>query len=385
MRTADRVAYRFRYARIVRAMSMEEAKKVLGFPPDASPSTTEVTRAWRAKAFENHPDRGGDASKMVEINVAKDILEGKTRPSGGGGMSYEEPSTEPVRTRWEPPPDEKVVSFSEAESKGGIPGGVKWLFVTDPHGSGYSSDEFENRASGWVAVGQTDKAWVFTTVEHYRREDYFVGTRRGKTDAWTISTSILPKSGPPTAQLLYGGVMKAWKRFEKLEKRFNSKVTPAEGWTFGEKLPSGRSLSIKNFLANTGMVSEEAGAAPRKYVIQVQYVGLNYDDSRDNPPPDFVKQKYGDPFKLVLIINGKEYTMPGPATEKLSRLRVKGKLFVDWMFGDYHYGGTVKVLTLKREGKEVMGWMAENLDGRMSPWVIDALRAASTQASGGRR
>lgn len=58
---------------------MEEAKEVLGLPLDRVPSPAELQKAYRQKALENHPDRGGDPRKMVEVNVAKEILEGKRR------------------------------------------------------------------------------------------------------------------------------------------------------------------------------------------------------------------------------------------------------------------------------------------------------------------
>lgn len=385
-KAANRVAYRFLYARLFKAMSLSEAKAVLGFPPDASPSPDEIKRVYRQKSFENHPDRGGDPKKMVEINVAKDVLEGRSQPTyepstggygGGGGWG----APPPTQTRWEPPAPEEEVTFEEAKSQGGVPGNVDWLFVTDYHSSGYSSDEFLNRATGWVAVGQTDKEWVFAAVEHYMREDYVVGTRRGKIDRYKITTHKVPKGQPITARFFYGEVVKAWKRFEELEKKFNSKVIPAEGWAFKSTPPNGRSLSIKNFLFNSGMMSEEEAAAPRKYKIDVINRGLPF-DKRNNPPSDYYTPKYGDPLKLILVINGKEYDLSKQATEKLYRLRVKGKDFMKWMFGEYYYGGEVKVLTLKREGKEVMAWMADNLPG-LAPWVVEALKAASVQTSGG--
>jgi len=60
-------------------MSMSEAKQTLGFPPTYDPSPTEIQKAYKRKAIENHPDLGGDPKKMVAINVAKEILEGKRR------------------------------------------------------------------------------------------------------------------------------------------------------------------------------------------------------------------------------------------------------------------------------------------------------------------
>ena len=51
MNIHERVAFRHQtrhlYARIFRAMSLEEAKETLGFPPDASPTSQEVTKAYR--------------------------------------------------------------------------------------------------------------------------------------------------------------------------------------------------------------------------------------------------------------------------------------------------------------------------------------------------
>jgi hypothetical protein len=59
------------------ALTVEDAKEILGFPPHYNPTDTEINKAWRAKSIEHHPDRGGDHRKMVEVNVAKEVLEGK--------------------------------------------------------------------------------------------------------------------------------------------------------------------------------------------------------------------------------------------------------------------------------------------------------------------
>ena len=67
------------YAKLIVSMSMSDAKEVLGFPPNYSPSPSEIAKAYRTKVLENHPDRGGDPRRMVEINVAKEVLDGKVR------------------------------------------------------------------------------------------------------------------------------------------------------------------------------------------------------------------------------------------------------------------------------------------------------------------
>jgi len=58
-------------------MSLEEAKVTLGFPPGYVPNSEEIAKAYRRMAIQNHPDRGGSHEKMVEINVAKEVLEGR--------------------------------------------------------------------------------------------------------------------------------------------------------------------------------------------------------------------------------------------------------------------------------------------------------------------
>lgn len=80
--------YRALYARLIRSMSMTDAKQVLGFPPSSNPSPEEISHAYKKKVFENHPDRGGDPAKMVEVNVAKDVLDQKQAPSREPGPSY---------------------------------------------------------------------------------------------------------------------------------------------------------------------------------------------------------------------------------------------------------------------------------------------------------
>jgi hypothetical protein len=49
-------------------------RAVLGFSPgiDMDPDAEEVQRRYRVMAAQHHPDRGGDAAKMAELNAARD-------------------------------------------------------------------------------------------------------------------------------------------------------------------------------------------------------------------------------------------------------------------------------------------------------------------------
>jgi hypothetical protein len=383
----ERVAYRHIYARLLVAMSMGEALEVLGFPPGADPSPSEVKKQQRRKTVEHHPDRGGDAAKQIEVNVAADILLGKQRPSGGFGGGYERPQRQQRPYEAPKKQDDNVVTFDEAKASGGVPGSVEWMFVTTSHSSGYSSDEMVRQATGWVAVGQTDDSYIFTAVENYRFEDYFPGSLTGKHDVWRIKTIKWGKSkaaGKKLTSVLVGGIKLAWGQFQEMDKKFNYKVIPAKGWTFGERMPKGRATTVKNYVLDEGLMREEDLGSPRTYTIEVNYETARL-DQRDNPPAGYYKHsEWSDPYKLTIIVNGtKDYPLSENAMAKLHKLRLKGKSFLEWMFGDYYYGGETKNLTRKREGKQVMAWMAENLP--VPEPLRTALVAAATKkpSSGG--
>ena len=65
---------------VVVAISVDEAKDILGFPRSAKPTPDEIQKAWRRKSAENHPDRGGSTEAMQDVNMAKDVLDGTRRP-----------------------------------------------------------------------------------------------------------------------------------------------------------------------------------------------------------------------------------------------------------------------------------------------------------------
>ena len=54
-------------------MDKKAAREILGITK-SNPTDPEVRRAYRNKARENHPDRGGDQETMKSINNARDIL-----------------------------------------------------------------------------------------------------------------------------------------------------------------------------------------------------------------------------------------------------------------------------------------------------------------------
>lgn len=368
---ADRVAARYK-----KALTWNEALSVLGLPAGSMPSDAEVQRAYRTKISPAmHPDLGGDNAELVRLNSAKDVLLGKLKPdhdpseagpSYGGGHG-------PI-----PEPEEIKTTFQKAESLAGIPSGVEWFFVTDTHNSGYSSDEFTNSNTGWVACGRVEgKRWVLVAAEHHYYRAYIPGgyfsmnEPQAPQDIWRIASfPLTTKSETPDAAELYSGVVKAWKYFEWIKKSFNSKVIPAKGWAFGEKTPQGRELTIKQLIAN-----EFGGEFTGKMSVGIVYREAPY--TEEDTPSGYYKTKWGRPYQMELIINGRDFVFDVADLAILSRLRVGGKEFIQRVFGDYpQHSSRPKDLTRNRDGKLIMNWMVEHLT-HLPDWVKDGLSRAA--------
>jgi hypothetical protein len=100
---------------------------VLGLQPGAS--LAEVRAARRRLAFEEHPDRGGDARRMQEINRAFErvvaSLTGRTvRPGSGSGTPEASPGPTPA-----PPP---APAPSAQRDRGRTPRGPRWVERDEP-------------------------------------------------------------------------------------------------------------------------------------------------------------------------------------------------------------------------------------------------------------
>jgi len=355
---------------------MEDAKRTLGFPPDSSPSASEVRDAYLQKAKVMHPDIGGDLEQMKELNVAKDILEGKARPT------YDRrPETTSTRSRWDPPKAD-VITFDEAKAKADIPSGIQWLFVTDRQRgkSNWNSDESSNYESAFVAYGRTEQQHVFVGAYYRERHDFYIGGTENR-DTWAIKSFKMPirdaKEGINPAWL-YGHVLSAFKDIG-FNGRFNSKIFDAREWTFKEKLPTGATASIKHWLVNSGQVEGNASTVVKRKHI----VSLRVNQSFDSKPgyyssPFSFESSY---FQLVLIINGKEYPLSERDWVAFAKTRLQGKFLTTAIFGQYYYQGSEKTLTRLRSGKIILGWMIHKFVDLPSD-AIEILKAAEAQMKG---
>jgi hypothetical protein len=351
MTTAARIASRYLYARLFLAMSLQEAKEALGFPPHANPSPLEINKAWRAKAFENHPDRGGNNEKMVEINVAKDILEGKGRAT----LSPRNPTPTPTytpRSRPEPP---KVVETIEGDSFekaiSGVHARVEWKFVSKPTWAsslnGYSATNIV-----WTAVGVLDKLYVVVSVKHCPEWNE-ISTEKGgvikHTEYWQANVELsrnrsalisIPKMIKHVCETFADG----------------SKAKPPKKWALwaGGKLTEhainavkwgGGGLPLKDVLLATGFVdSTEKAVAGRKTVVEMSF--------KSNPEKRERLRKQGYQsytwvvLDIIVRVNGKEYVLSDATSEKLA------KNFFGWTIPwEAVSDGNTRNLTKLREGR----------------------------------
>ena len=390
-----------RYALLLLAMSMDEAKAKLGFPPNSNPSEQEIKQAYREKVRErmraealpgHHTDDSDpNVQALKELNVAKDILDGKAAPGGRptyrrGPVEDDAPSPSPKQPQYKPPPS-ITVTFDEATSKAGIPSGVEWLFVTPMQRSkaGWSGNSSGKSSFAIVAYGRTDSQHVFlAALNKTEYSDFVLGGYSN--NIWTAKSFEYPIKGDDGTNpaWLYGKVVKALKDIG-FDGRFNSKVIDGKGWVVKERLPTGSEVSIKHWLVNSGQVAGDAASvAGRKQVVEliVEQSSLGQPKPGYYPEPhkrsNFWDGKYhGNYYKLTLGINGRPYVLNEADTTKFLGLNRP----LDAIFGTYYYDGSKKVLTRMPKGKKILAWMGENFTG-LPDEAQQALKAAADQMKG---
>lgn len=317
MHSSRRVANRF-YARLITAMSWGDALKTLDFNVGDNPSDTEVNKAYRKKYIENkqlHPDSGGDPDMAVKLNVAKDTLQGKLRPDRGTGPTRRRPGGDPPggwqpednvrkQRKERPPPPERPPgdTFDGAMSRAG---GVDWKISS---GQGYtqtSSDGYVVYTHSWLLIGEASGHFVIarlTKTEH--------SNTGGTSDpSWDMISVPVPKSvnfmkaAPKTIKELMT-TAGYWKpKFEVLSSR------PTED--FLGKLHRG-TLTFKNAILGSGMISEDQNKALKGQKIQVEVEPVKNKAKMDAIKDSRGRVMGGDVWKgydYVLYFNGKPYKL----------------------------------------------------------------------------
>jgi hypothetical protein len=250
-------------------------------------------KAWRAKAFENHPDRGGDPIKMVEVNVAKDVLLGKQLPT------TEHPKPPEQETSGKSLFDEH--SFKDAATKARAPlSSVYWMWVTEYRN--FEPESFEARRlgaldTGWVAYGRHDDGdHVFLPVG----SGMFSQSSPDEHETWWVGTAVKVSRKVPAAKAVELGRTKATNQIKGLSKTNSIYTISGLGRRYLDQKdlenPKGSPTTVKKWLEDTGWDRQ----VPFKLVIKLE------------------KGPLGD--RLVAIkVNGHSNTLSPQATEEFRR------------------------------------------------------------------
>lgn len=396
--TTDNFARKF-YARIKKArnMSYEDALKTLGFGPSDHPNDLEVTKAYKSLALKAHPDAGGSHEAMVELNIAKEILDGKTRPTYQRAPAEEYAYTPYKRPE---PPKQDVVTFEQAKSKAGLPSSVEWVFMTDTQraSNNYNGDESSKSNRGWVVYGRTADSHVFVGVEN----SYYsglAGANDGGYDYWSIKSNEYSLSTKLTPSWLSGCIAKAISEMKWFGGRFNNKVVEIKGRdplkdknTLAGAATSGKGTSLKNILVNMGEISgDDPSVANRKIPVELK-VAQDYGfDNKVTPgfypepstPNNTWDGKYhGYYYKIELNIAGRDYALDEADTKKLLGLKLGGdKRLLAIILGDYWDRGGKKVLTRMPKGKIILEGLLQFLKSLPAP-AVELLQRAAEQMKG---
>lgn len=342
---------------LVLAMSLDTAKQLLGFDETDAPSQQEVEKAWKRKALEHHPDRGGDIEMMKQINIAHDVLTGKQRPDRGGGSSRPAPGGGPVQ--YQPPPrTERVITWDEAARKAGVPtSGVDWKFVTASGFGGYG----DRSMSGFVLYGRSNTEHVFVGIYSLRvSPNMATNTSVDETYMWVRRADLKQ----PLGQLGPKIIKDLWKQFDGV-KAYNNKVMLLEPDTkfqasmrhMGTRL---RKVPFKTALEQLGESAAPSGAPKGKIDIVLE---LGHESPKTHD------------YEATLVVNGRPYKLSDASQELLSRARFYRAV---WGKG-YYYADSKKNLTRIKSAKKVLTFLAERLKGEPAP-LMEALQAAAERA-----
>jgi curved DNA-binding protein CbpA len=338
--------------RLFLAMSAADAAKILEVSEDASPE--ELKKAYKRKVIENHPDRGGSNEKMVEVNVAMEVLEGRRRPS------FDQPSSDPFWRQQQserPKPKPVRTSFADAKSGVGIPSGVEWKLRANTAFGGYGDKSY----AAVVVYGQTASQHIFVGIHHYTSINAFTGE---DVDVWTMysreyrleNTISLDKLAPKAFKELYSS-------FEGLNKGYNGKVSfLPDGFVLNEGVmfKHGQEMALKDALVELGVTEQDAD---RKLSVVMRL---------SSSGTSFPKKEV-----ITLIINGREYALKDESIEFIQR---KTKI-VSAVFGNYYYySGEKKDITKSKNGASVLKYLSEKLVLE-SQDLRDLLLKASIQVS----
>jgi hypothetical protein len=357
----NRVAYRYLYARLLVALTTNDAKRILGFPPNASPSSEEITKQYKAMVFKNHPDRGGDPKMMVELNVAKDILDGKGRATWQPEAAPPRPAPAPrprQPPRWEEDPETVNVpgkSFEEALASSGVPAGTVWKFISIPstfwHKSFYPSD------SVWVLYGQTADKHVFLALKRRGESSGTIPTEKWGPKTylnkdWQSSEVDVPLAMDPLKAIPKNVKLLATSWADGAKPKAPSKFVAWPGGAISERViersPGSGGVALKDILLSTGVLNEDHAAVQgRKSVVEIvmKSNGDRYRRMRQEVADGKRKRlDVTDNYDFTVRVDGKAELLHDDTIDNLK------KRFIPWVIPWSDIGARTWNLTRMRGG-----------------------------------
>jgi hypothetical protein len=332
----------------IAAMSMQEAKEILGISADSSPSPEEINQIYRELAKKLHPDVGGSHDDMVALNAAKEVLiQGESIPAPSRPST--ERQTRVIQT-----------SLEEALANANVPSGVKWIFASNTGYGDASMGAFSFH--GTVFYGKTDAEHVFLGIEHESGQNPFEMIEK---DIWTCFVSTAPVSNG-LSDVAPREIRNMFDRFYGLRKGYNAKVTVLpEDFEITERnavFPKGKEMSFKDAMVNLGLVGgEHRWSANQKLKVTMIY-----------------NEKYGEGKavpSIIIDINGREFKLNEVNTEIMTK---NYNRVLDAIMGKSIYDGSKKELTRAKDGKKILAMLANKLTGEPEE-LIELLTKASEQ------
>jgi hypothetical protein len=391
-----------RYARVFRAMSLEQAKQTLGFGRYDKPTSDEVLKAYRSLAIANHPDRGGDTEKMVQLNVAKDILDGKARPSSGtgGGAGRPPPGGWRPEDEVKKPEPPKVVDVigGEAFSIPGLLLGATEIKFISKTAYGQVSAPTEVRSiqysyDMWAIYGwnESNKTHVFVGLRKRVPIKYHDSAKGGTVEveeSWEFNQEKYPGSKDITkiATIAIKKVMTDWKDGLKPSRQLKyiawpgGKLTEA---TLAKVKSSGYSggAALKDILVGQGLIGGDAAKGHKSNVE------MYYKTNKEKRVKINERIKGGERLDMWLgydwfvRVNGTEYLLSDKSVEQLIR-----KHFISLVLKASDMGEGVPKNLTKMKGSpwrhsfalkahEALNMLVDNLVGEPSGLVLGLMKA----------
>lgn len=362
-----------RYAKLVLSMSMGEAKEILGFPPSAVPTAQEVSKAWKQKAFENHPDRGGSHEKMVEINVAKDILEGKTR------AQWKPEAPPPPSPKREPPKVvDTVVGEPFEKMAADLPGNVEWKFVSSQF-YGKALDGYTSSHWAWILVGVTDDKYVVATIK-VRHPSQFLSQDKGGfvnvEQDWKVNLATGPVGKDPGKAIpaLIKGTLGFSDASFDMPKKWTLWKADKPTQAILEAIRHGAGVALKDVLIGAGMTSGEVSG--RKTVIE--FYGKYNREKHKKLREQGGRFESAMTYDVFVRVNGKEYALSDETVKKL----IKNHFMFNMSYEIPEHPKNITKMrggTFKADARYMIGLLADAAKGTEPASLVSSLEKAVSE------